>query len=49
MILIDRRFEAWKGEMIWLTGYFSTAVWLSLYLESDSFQALIRVDGRKAQ
>lgn len=29
---VTKSWEVWKEETVWLTGYFSSAVWLSLYL-----------------
>jgi hypothetical protein len=32
--IVSQRYEDWRDEMAWLTGYFSLAVWTSLYIAS---------------
>jgi hypothetical protein len=32
--IVSQRYEDWKDEMAWISGYFSIAVWISLYIAS---------------
>jgi hypothetical protein len=41
--IVTQRYEDWKDEMPWLTGYFTLAVWCSLYMaHSDNNKVAVK-------
>ena len=43
--VVSHRWEDWKGEVVWMSLYFSVAVWFSIALVHGSLTALVRTPG----
>lgn len=44
--VLSQRWEDWKGEIIWMSTYFSVAVWISISLIHASARGMLRLKAR---